>query len=249
MATMARAPCLGGKSVDLNIASLLKRMVVLFDCHTVARRPRLVKIEHSFYILHMPRVSQAHLDARRQQILDAARRCFVRNGFHATSMQDVLSEAHLSAGAVYRYFRSKDEIVTAIASGALRDIAGALEPCDDGAAPPLEQVVGRVLAAVENLGETQDVPKLAIQIWGEAVRSPAIFENVRQALEGIRAALARQIQLYQDQGVMTREVPAAHVARVLVAITAGFMVQYALVGDVDSAMFRDGVRALATMRR
>jgi TetR/AcrR family transcriptional regulator, transcriptional repressor of aconitase len=197
----------------------------------------------------MPRVSQAHLDARRQQILDAARRCFVRNGFHATSMQDVLGEAGLSAGAVYRYFRSKDEIVTAIASAALHDIAGALEPGENGAVPPVEEVVARVLTAVENLGETQDVPKLAVQIWGEAVRSPAVFERVRDALEGIRAALARQARQYQDRGMMTREVPPEQVARVLVAITAGFMVQYALVGDVDAAMFRDGVRALATMRR
>jgi AcrR family transcriptional regulator len=35
-------------------------------------------------------------------------------GFHATSMQDLLREANLSAGAVYRYFKSKDEIIAAI---------------------------------------------------------------------------------------------------------------------------------------
>ena len=63
----------------------------------------------------MPRVSEAHLAARRQQILDAARVCFTRNGFHATSMQDVIAEAGLSVGAVYRYFRSKEELVAAIA--------------------------------------------------------------------------------------------------------------------------------------
>jgi TetR/AcrR family transcriptional regulator, transcriptional repressor of aconitase len=231
-----------------NIAPLLKRMIVLFSSR-VALDATVVKIERSFYILGMPRVSQAHLDARRQQILDAARRCFVRNGFHATSMQDVLSEARLSAGAVYRYFRSKDEIVTAIASNSLREIVGALEPGDDGAIPPVEEVVARVAAAIEHLGETQDTPKLAIQIWGEAVRSPKVFESFREALEGIRSAMARQVQRYQDQGLMTRDVPAAEVARVLVAIAAGFMVQYGLMGDVDARMFRDGVRALATMRR
>jgi AcrR family transcriptional regulator len=197
----------------------------------------------------MPRVSQAHLDARRQQILDAARRCFVRNGFHATSMQDVLREANLSAGAVYRYFKSKDDIVTAIATSALREIAGALEPGDDGAVPPVEEVVGRVLRAVEGLGATQELPKLAIQIWGEAVRSPAVLERVRDTLEGIRSAFAHQAEVYQDQGLMTPDVPPERVARVLVAITAGFMFQYALAGDVDAASFRDGVRALATMRR
>ena len=57
----------------------------------------------------MPRVSDEHLAARRQQILDAARACFLRNGFHATSMQDVIGEAGLSVGAVYRYFKSKNE--------------------------------------------------------------------------------------------------------------------------------------------
>ena len=58
----------------------------------------------------MPRVTQEHLDARRRQILDAARRRFIKNGFHATSMQDVLTEADLSAGAVYRYFASKSDL-------------------------------------------------------------------------------------------------------------------------------------------
>ena len=63
----------------------------------------------------MPRVSEAHLAARRQQILDAARTCFLRNGFHMTSMQDVIAEGGLSVGAVYRYFKSKNDIVEAIA--------------------------------------------------------------------------------------------------------------------------------------
>jgi AcrR family transcriptional regulator len=173
----------------------------------------------------------------------------VRNGFHATSMQDVLGEANLSAGAVYRYFRSKDDIVAAIAASALHDIVGALEPGDDGVVAPLEEIIGRMLAAIERLGEAQDVPKLAVQIWGEAVRSPAVFERVREALDDIRVELARRVEVYQARGMMTRDVPAEHAARVLLAINAGFMVQYALVGDVDAAMFRDGVRALATMRR
>ncbi len=44
----------------------------------------------------MPKVTQQHMDARREQILDAARRCFLRDGFHSTSMQDLFAEAGLS---------------------------------------------------------------------------------------------------------------------------------------------------------
>jgi hypothetical protein len=50
-----------------------------------------------------------------KEILDAARACFARNGFHATSMQDVVVESGLSMGAVYRYCKTKDDLIQAIA--------------------------------------------------------------------------------------------------------------------------------------
>ena len=54
----------------------------------------------------MPKVSEAHVEARKQQIMDAAKTCFSRQGFHQTSIQDICREAELSPGAVYRYFDS-----------------------------------------------------------------------------------------------------------------------------------------------
>ena len=70
----------------------------------------------------MPKVSQQYRDARRDQILNAARRCFLRDGFHATSMQDLFAEAGLSSGAVYRYFASKDDVIIAIAEDNMRGV-------------------------------------------------------------------------------------------------------------------------------
>ena len=48
---------------------------------------------------------------RRQRILEAAERAFVRHGFHATTMQHVADEVGMSAGNLYRYFPSKEAIV------------------------------------------------------------------------------------------------------------------------------------------
>src|SRR5688500_17498902 len=62
----------------------------------------------------MPKVMPQYLEMRRQQVVDAARACFARTGFHQTTMQDICGEAELSPGAVYRYFRSKEEIIEAI---------------------------------------------------------------------------------------------------------------------------------------
>ena len=62
----------------------------------------------------MPKVDQAHLDARRQQIVDAARVRFTTHGFAGTSMTDIVAESGLSTGAIYRYFASKDEIIVEV---------------------------------------------------------------------------------------------------------------------------------------
>ena len=70
----------------------------------------------------MPRVTQQHRDERREQILAAARRCFLRDGFHGTSMHDLFAEADLSSGAVYGYFASKDDVIVAIAEENLQDV-------------------------------------------------------------------------------------------------------------------------------
>lgn len=54
-------------------------------------------------------------DERRAGILDAARTCFSRSGFHRASMQEICAEAKMSPGGLYRYFASKDAIIEAIA--------------------------------------------------------------------------------------------------------------------------------------
>lgn len=74
----------------------------------------------------MPRVSEEHLERRRQQILDAAQTIFARKGLHATTMQDVFAESGLSAGAVYRYFKSKNDIIEALTNDATVDLRAAL---------------------------------------------------------------------------------------------------------------------------
>src|ERR1044072_6668446 len=62
------------------------------------------------------RRANAHLQAdRRFEILEAAQTCFARSGFHQTSMQEICTEAGMSPGNLYRYFRSKEEIIAGIA--------------------------------------------------------------------------------------------------------------------------------------
>lgn len=193
----------------------------------------------------MPRVSQEHLDARRGQIIDAARACFLRNGFHATSMQDILREAGLSAGAVYRYFPSKDELTAAIAAdaiGRLREAFEALLEADPP--PPVDVAFTQLGRTIQRMDTEYGLARLAIQVWGEAVRSPDLAQRLRDLVVGVRGLMVAMVRIYQGRGEISRDVPAEKIGPVIAGIFPGFMLQHVLLGDVDAEMIGDAVRAL-----
>lgn len=214
--------------------------------------PFLVKKECSFYCLAMARVSQEHRDSRRRQILDGARRCFTGNGFHATSMQDVLREAGLSAGAVYRYFSSKDELVAAIAAETLESVRESYAIVAAAEPPPTpDELFGSVLARLhESLGDTSDqraLPQLLMQVWGETLRNPEVARVLAEGYEGLREEWVRLVRSYQARGWVGRDVNAEHLACTLIATVQGYFVQQALFGGMQPAEFQEGLRALVTM--
>ncbi|WP_055697239.1 TetR/AcrR family transcriptional regulator [Streptomyces silaceus] len=202
----------------------------------------------------MARVSQEHLDARRRQILDGAALCFARNGFHATSMQDVLKEVGLSAGAVYRYFRGKDELIAAIVAEVLTDISGIFEAAARQSPPPPPDVlVGKVLSEVLDLrpgmreGPRTYFPRLMIQVWTETLRNDELSALMADIYVKVRAAWVKIVTGYQEAGMMRADIPADHVARTMIAAAQGFAAQYALFDEVPVGALQDGLRALMSM--
>ncbi|EST19599.1 TetR/AcrR family transcriptional regulator [Streptomyces niveus] len=202
----------------------------------------------------MARVSQQHLDARRRQILDGATRCFARNGFHATSMQDVLREVDLSAGAVYRYFSSKEELIGAIVAEVLESVREAFAeatrqtPLD----PPdvlIGEVLGRVLSGefVRGRAAGVDVPRLLIQVWAETLRNETLAALLRTGYETVRVAWIGVVESYQAAGLMRDDIPAEHVARTMIATVQGFAAQRALFGDAPVEILQNGLRGLMSM--
>jgi TetR/AcrR family transcriptional regulator, transcriptional repressor of aconitase len=174
----------------------------------------------------MPKVGQAHLDARRQQIIDAARARFASHGFARTSMADIVTESGLSTGAIYRYFTSKDEIVIAVC-----EQAGDAFP----AALTTEAVQG-FLEHVRALARKTGHARLVAQIYAEAALSPALAAIVAQQLATLRAAVAELIPGDSPN--------AAQTAEAFVALCSGYSQQLAVRGDVDPAPFTRALMAV-----
>src|SRR6266576_5206657 len=58
----------------------------------------------------MPKVSQAHVESRRAEILDGARRAFARYGYEGATVARLEAEIGLSRGAIFNYFGSKRDL-------------------------------------------------------------------------------------------------------------------------------------------
>jgi AcrR family transcriptional regulator len=192
----------------------------------------------------MPRLLERTRDARRRQILDAARRCFTRGGFEATSMQDIFTEAGLSAGAVYCHFSGRDEIITAIVDEVIDEIISAFDvSVDDDDPPTLDDVFQHFFDTLERA----DLARIAIAVWAEAVRDPALRRSLSARYRRMRENVTRLVQLHQNHGTIDPEVPARQVVHVLTALGPAFLHQRAL-ENVTAATFSNGLRALLQRR-
>src|ERR1700738_4410623 len=119
----------------------------------------------------MPRLSEQTRAQRRQHILTSAWTCFSRDGFHATSMDQVIAETGMSSSAVYRYFGSKEEIIHASAEegvARVRDIFVGLLDRDPVPTPAetLSLLVAELRSRTNN--PDYDMPRLALHAWGGA---------------------------------------------------------------------------------
>ena len=195
----------------------------------------------------MPRLSEKTREKRRQHILTSAWRCFSRDGFHATSIEDVIAATGMSSSAVYRYCRSKEDIIRASAEiGVARvgDIfVGLLErdPCPTPAAT-LALLVAELHARTDN--PEYDMSRVAVQTWAEALRDPQLHGHARARY---RDALDRIVELttrWRDAGHIPADADTKAVAATIFSLMHGLIVMHHLVEDVPADVLLRGVSSL-----
>lgn len=195
----------------------------------------------------MPRVSAEHRAARRDQILAAAVACVAREGFHKTTMAHVIAESGLSAGAVYGYFKGKNEIIRAIADLAVGSLAASLEEVAAGPDPVHPADALRVvLDHVERLaGRPEgDLSRVAVQAWAEACRDEQVRGIAAQRMLEVRTAWRAVLTRARDDGRLDPGVDLEAATAVMLGQVPGFVLQRLVVGDVDAASYAAGLRAL-----
>lgn len=135
--------------------------------------------------------------------------CFAKCGFHQTSMHDVAGEAGISVGLIYRYFESKEAVISALADQHKTELHSLLERARQ--APTLRDSLEILLTA----HCCEDNPELhcafVVDLFAEAGRNPRIANVVLDVLEtgmaGVTEVIARAPEMQNPpHGLSPREV-------------------------------------------
>ncbi|QXJ25040.1 TetR/AcrR family transcriptional regulator [Actinomadura graeca] len=194
----------------------------------------------------MPRVSPEHLERRRRQIMDAARTCFIRKGIHETSMQDVFTESGLSAGAVYRYFKSKNEIIEAVMSTVIGDLLTFFaDLAERDPLPPLDEMVEHLANKIVSLSGEDGPLRLAPQAWGLTMHDAELGHYVRENVRALRDTWTGYLRRLVEAGLLPAGTDVEAAGKTVFGLMPGFILQRLILEDVTPEDLQRGMRALA----
>jgi TetR/AcrR family transcriptional regulator, repressor for uid operon len=171
---------------------------------------------------------------RRERILEGAERAFVRNGFHATTMQHVADEVGTSAGNLYRYFPSKEAIVEGLCEldqarraesfAAFADLMARNGDLTEATRKGLREHV---------FGKPAGKARLIVEIWAEAGRNPRVAEITRAIDADVLIGLERLMDVAKAAGAASPALDSRFGARFFVTFVAGLFKRIAIEADFD----------------
>jgi TetR/AcrR family transcriptional regulator, cholesterol catabolism regulator len=139
-------------------------------------------------------------EIRRNQILDAATKVFVRQGFQRARMDDIVEESGLSKGTLYWYFKSKEDIINAILrrlfAGDLEHIESLLQSEGTASERLLQLTNDRVIG----LKRMSSLVPIIFEFYAVAVHQLWVQQFINEYFQQFRTLLEELIQQGIDCG-------------------------------------------------
>jgi AcrR family transcriptional regulator len=156
-------------------------------------------------------------EQKRRQILGAAFRCFIRDGFRGASTTDICAEAGISPGHLYHYFPSKVAIIEAMIDMGLARAARHFEKIL--AAP---DVIEALLADIEDTSlRFRPAQILNLDGLAEAARNPEFAKIIERHTTAVRRMWSDFLRQAQSQGRVDPELDPEATANILIALIDG----------------------------
>jgi AcrR family transcriptional regulator len=172
----------------------------------------------------VPKVTQEHLDARRAEILEGARRAFARYGYAGATVSRLEQETGLSRGATFHYFDSKLDLFVELA---LADNARYLRLLE-------EEGVEAVLRAIANAD--RDWLRVLVETEVRLLHDPEFERRMASAEEQQQALLAGFVRA-QAEGRLRADVELLHLVDFAGIMANGLALRIASGDPVDIDSF------------
>ncbi len=188
-------------------------------------------------------------ERRRESIVEAAEHVFRREGFEASTMEQVAAEAEVSKGTLYLYFENKDALRAALGERWVRTLVERLSPRLDEAPSGLEGVRAVLESYHEHFASHADHGRLALG-WissppSAAAESCGSFEAHREAVRELVGMVIATI----ERGRRDRSIRADVDPHLLAPqMWGGFLGVWMLVLNQDRVRFK-GVHPSVDMNR
>jgi TetR/AcrR family transcriptional regulator, transcriptional repressor of aconitase len=197
----------------------------------------------------MPRITDERRAARREQVLEAARACLQEHGLEAVSMEMIIARSGLSTGAVYSYFKGKDDIISAVVTDGTAAMGRQLAPIlKNPDPPPLPEFTEQLLRTIADFGQDKhdgiDRLLVALHGWSHSQSDPGLQATTRAAYRTQRELLAGTVRRWQAAGTLDPGADPDGIAQLLQSIILGFAAQRALAGDAGVQAHASALQAL-----
>lgn len=176
----------------------------------------------------MPRLTPAHEQQVRDRIIAAALRVFSERGYRGATIQDVVRDSGLSVGAIYTYFKSKDELFLEccdLMTGGGLDALGSMLAGKTTTAERLATAMTFYISSIDEAPEGGPGLVTLVQAWAAADAEP----RLREMLVRRRERLVGAGQLLLREGVARGELPGwldvDATARAYIALLDGLLLQ------------------------
>lgn len=169
-------------------------------------------------------LSDAAQEAKRERILEAARRVCQRSDLDSAKMADIAAEARVSKGTLYRFFQSKEDLLLEMVRTTQGEYSVAVETAL--AVPEVEEKLRRFIdLVVARVPTSQEANRIAFQALGFAARdelASARLHSIYLENYGRRSrALVEAFRQSQAAGLFRSDLDPETCIAALVAVTDG----------------------------
>jgi AcrR family transcriptional regulator len=161
----------------------------------------------------------------RRRLLEAARRVFLRRGFHGASLDLVAQEAGFTKGAVYSRFRSKADLFLGVLEQRIERRIGEMQAVAATERGPLAVGIALSRQWDEKLREDERWSLLLIEFRLYAARVPAVNRRYAALHARLRGAIASVIARESDETGERLALPPDDVARACLALGTGAVLE------------------------